>query len=43
MPLTCIISEANRTDMKRLGALLDAQLVEAPRRRTRTGNRSRAT
>ena len=30
VPLTCIISEANRTDMKRLGALLDAQLVEAP-------------
>ena len=30
MPLACILSEANRTDMKRLGALLDAQLVEAP-------------
>lgn len=30
MPLACIISEANRTDMQRLGALLDAQLREAP-------------
>ena len=29
-PLACIISEANRTDMKRLEALLDAQLVAAP-------------
>jgi putative transposase len=30
VPLACIISEANRTDMKRLGALLDAQFVTAP-------------
>lgn len=30
MPLACIISEANRTDMKRLGALLDAPVIEAP-------------
>jgi putative transposase len=28
--LACIISEANRTDMKRLAELLDAQLVPAP-------------
>lgn len=30
MPLACIISEANRTDMKRLEAVLDAQVIEAP-------------
>jgi putative transposase len=30
VPLASIISEANRTDMKRLGALLDAQIVAAP-------------
>lgn len=30
IPLACIVSEANRTDMKRLAALLDAQLVQAP-------------
>lgn len=30
MPLACIISEANRTDMKRLAALLDAPIREAP-------------
>lgn len=28
--MACVISEANRTDMKRLGTLLDAQLVAAP-------------
>jgi len=30
VPLAGLISEANRTDMKRLAALLDAQLVAAP-------------
>jgi transposase len=30
VPLASIISEANRTDMKRLGAVLDAQVVPAP-------------
>jgi putative transposase len=30
VPLACVVSEANRTDMKRLGAVLDAQVVVAP-------------
>jgi putative transposase len=30
VPIGCIISEANRTDMKRLADLLDACLVERP-------------
>lgn len=35
MPLACIISGANRTDMKKLADLLDAQIVEAPPERAR--------
>jgi transposase len=30
VPLACIVSEANRTDMKRLGALLDARMIALP-------------
>jgi putative transposase len=30
VPIGCIISEANRTDMKRLAALLDACMIERP-------------
>lgn len=30
VPIACIISEANRTDMKRLAALLDALVIERP-------------
>ena len=30
MPIAGIISEANRTDMKRLAALLDARMMERP-------------
>lgn len=30
MPIGAIISEANRTDMKKLGDLLDASLIERP-------------
>ncbi len=30
MPLACIVSEANRTDMKKLDALLDALMIEMP-------------
>lgn len=30
MPLAVIVSEANRTDMKRLEALLDARMIEMP-------------
>src|SRR5579864_7390610 len=30
VPLATIVSEANRTDMKRLAALLDARMIEMP-------------
>ena len=30
MPLACIVSGANRTDMKKLDALLDALMIEVP-------------
>jgi len=30
VPLACIVSEAQRTDMKRLEALLDARMIEMP-------------
>jgi transposase len=30
VPLACIVSEANRTDMKRLAALLDARMIALP-------------
>lgn len=35
VPLAVVLSGANRTDMKKLGALLDAQIVAAPPERTR--------
>ena len=34
MPLASIVSEANRTDMKKLEALLDACMIEVPAGRT---------
>lgn len=30
VPVACIISEANRTDMKKLADLLDARMIELP-------------
>jgi len=30
VPVACIVSGANRTDMKKLDALLDALMIEVP-------------
>ena len=41
MPVACIVSGANRTDMKKLDALLDALMIEVPALREDTPDAER--